>query len=187
MTAKGQAEVYSPSMRNDAVKAKTGKTWDEWFRVLDRAGAAKLAHKAIAQLLHEKHGVPGWWSQMVTVEYERARGLRAVNQKADGFSVNVTKTLPVALNRLFAAVADMRTRRRWFPAGDFQASSQTKDKSLRGKWNGGPARLEFNFYAKGPEKSQISLQINRLPDAKAVARERAAWKSAMEKLSALLA
>ena len=41
-----------------------------------RAGAAaKLEHGAIARLVSE-HGAGDWWSQMVTVGYERIRGLR---------------------------------------------------------------------------------------------------------------
>jgi hypothetical protein len=56
----------------EAVKAKTGKVWADWFKLLDKAGARKLAHPEIATLLHEKHGLSGWWAQMVTVGYEQA-------------------------------------------------------------------------------------------------------------------
>jgi hypothetical protein len=27
-------------------------------------------------LLKDEHGVDGWWAEMVTLQYERARGLR---------------------------------------------------------------------------------------------------------------
>jgi hypothetical protein len=30
-----------PTMSDDAVKAKTGKVWSEWFRILDAAGAKR--------------------------------------------------------------------------------------------------------------------------------------------------
>src|SRR5262249_32186840 len=69
-------QAYVPSMADAAVKAKTGKDWAGWFGLLDRAGAKKLEHKQIAQVLRKDHGVPSWWSQMVTVEYERSRGMR---------------------------------------------------------------------------------------------------------------
>src|SRR5688572_13398015 len=67
--------AYVPNMSDTAVKAKTGKDWAGWFGALDKAGAAKLKHSQIAELLHETHDIPGWWCQMVTVEYELARGL----------------------------------------------------------------------------------------------------------------
>ena len=58
MAGKGQA--YVPSMSDAAVKAKTGKDWAGWFGALDKAGATKLEHRAIADILSEKHGMPGW-------------------------------------------------------------------------------------------------------------------------------
>jgi len=47
-------------MSDAAVKAKTGKDWAGWFGALDKAGATKLEHRAIADILSEKHGMPGW-------------------------------------------------------------------------------------------------------------------------------
>ena len=37
----------------EAVKKATGKTWDEWFILLDRLGAGKMEHKLIARLLYD--------------------------------------------------------------------------------------------------------------------------------------
>jgi hypothetical protein len=172
-------------MSDAAVKAKTGKDWPTWFRLLDRAGAAKLEHKAIATLLVSKHGVPGWWSQNITVEYERARGLRERHEVADGFSVAVTKTMATQLAALYEATADAALRKKWFPKGAFELSSQTKDKYFRGAWKKG-ARLEVGFYAKGPAKAQIALQIRKLAKKADVETERAAWKAALSKLQAML-
>ena len=56
-----------PRMSDEAVKAKTGKTWKEWFAILDKAGATKLTHQEIVKLLNTNHGVGPWWQQMVTV------------------------------------------------------------------------------------------------------------------------
>ena len=175
---------------DEAVKARTGKDWAGWFRVLDRAEAAKLKHKEIATLLVQEHGLPGWWAQNVTVEYERARGLRERHEKANGYSVAVTKTMATSLSGLYAATADAATRRKWFPAGAFEVSSQTKDKYFRGAWKK-TARLEVGFYpkgedAKGQRKAQIALQVNRLAKKSDVEVVRATWKKALTKLEALL-
>jgi len=178
------AKSYSPAMSDLAVVAKTGKTWKQWFGVLDKAGAAKLDHKAIAKLLYGKHGVGPWWSQMVTVEYERARGLRDKHETATGFSVSVSKTLASDLTTLFAAVSEAKRRKKWFPAGDLKISSLTDNKYFRANWNGA-ARLEINFYAKPGGKAQINVQVNKLAKKTDVERERTAWKKALEKLQAL--
>ncbi|MGH6888791.1 MAG: hypothetical protein ACREHF_06300 [Rhizomicrobium sp.] len=174
-------------MTDDAVAARTGKGWDQWFAALDKAGAAKLDHKDITTTLHKTMKVGPWWSQMIAVSYERARGLRAMNQKCDGeFSVSVSKTLRVDLSTLYDAVADDRQRMQWFPKGAFKATSQTKDKYFRGAWGTKGARLEVGFYPKGVGKAQIALQVNKLAGAEAVECERAVWKKAMERLAGSL-
>ena len=180
-----QSQHYVPGTSDAAVKAKTGKDWAGWFGALDKAGAAKLQHSQIAQLLHEKHGIPGWWSQMVTLEYELARGLRVRHQKADGFSVSASKTIATSLASLYAATAGAAKRKQWFPKGEFEPSSQTRNKYFRGAWNGA-ARLEIGFYATQGGKAQIAIQLNKLAKRTDVDRERAAWKAALGKLQQLL-
>ena len=69
-----------------------------------------MSHKEIAVLLNTLHGVSPWWSQHVTVEYERARGMRERYQTTRGYQVSVTKTLPVPLSTLYAAFADVESR-----------------------------------------------------------------------------
>ncbi len=176
-------EGWKPSMSDAAVKAKTGRGWMGWFIILNRANANAMPHQEVAGLLHTKYGVPGWWAQMITVEYERARGGRKKHEKADGFSVSISKTVNAPLAKLYVATADAKKRAAWFPQGAFAESSKTKDKYLRGGWGGKGARLEIGFYAKGEGKSQIVVQANKLAKEADVARERAAWKTALEKLT----
>lgn len=35
----------------EAVKKATGKSWDEWIKLLDKLDADKLTHKEIAKML----------------------------------------------------------------------------------------------------------------------------------------
>ncbi len=176
-----------PIMTDAGIVAKTGKGWDEWFALLDKAGAAKLDHKGIAALLDKKWKPGSWWGQMIAVSYERARGIRAVNQKCDGeFSVGATKVIPVGLSELFAAATDPDRRKGWFPPGAFEETSRTKDKYWRFKWKK-DARVSVGFYAKGPGKTQIAIDVGKLSGPKAVETERAVWKKALENLAAILA
>jgi hypothetical protein len=175
------------SISEDKVKAATGRGWMGWFVILNNMKATELPHKNVAKQLHEKHGAPGWWAQMIAVEYERARGGRKMNERAGGtFAVNVTKVMPVSLSKLFATATADKTRKNWFPPGAFEETSSTKDKYWRGKWKK-DRKLEFGFYAKGDSKAQIALEISKLPTHDDIEKERAAWKKAMEKLGALLA
>jgi hypothetical protein len=185
MAPKGQAvkpgRAAAPAIGDEKVKAATGRNWMGWFAVLNRANANARPHREIAALLKEKYGVPPWWSQMITVEYERARGGRKLNERAGGtFSVNVTKVMSVSLPRLFKLATDPKTRTKWFPRGEFEETSKTKEKYWRGKWKN--CRLEFGFYAKGEGKAQLALEISKLASRAAVEKERAAWKKALARL-----
>ena len=75
-----------------AVQAKTGKGWQEWFALLDAAGARQMSHKEIAARLYDQLGCPDWWSQMVAVGYEQERGLREKHQTPAGYQVSASKT-----------------------------------------------------------------------------------------------
>ena len=186
MDTKGQAA--KPVMTDAGIRARTGKGWEQWFAALDKAGADALDHKGITAILHEKMDVGPWWGQMIAVSYERARGLRAMNQKCDGqFAVSVSRTLPVRLSTLYEAVADEKHRKKWFPNGPFKVSSETKNKYFRGAWGKNGARLEVGFYAKGDDKAQIVLQVNKLEGPKFVEAERALWKEALARLGVLVA
>jgi hypothetical protein len=181
MAGNRQAAAAKTTMSDAAIHAKTGRDWAEWFAALDKAGAARLDHAAIAELAAVKLGAGPWYGQMVAVSYERARGIRAVNQKCDGeFSVSVTKVMAVPLPRLFAVA----TRGGWLPKGNFVETSRTKDKYWRGKWNGA-GRLAIGFIAKGP-KAQIAIDSGKLSGADVIEKERAAWKKALAKLEVLL-
>jgi hypothetical protein len=185
MAAKAQAG-WQPSMSDEAVKARTGKGWMGWFTILNKANANALPHKDVAMLLHEKHAVPGWWAQMITVEYERARGGRQKHERPDGYSVSISKTFAAPLSKLYAATADARLRKKWFPDESFKLSSQTKDKYFRGSWGTEGARLEMGFYAKGEGKSQLAVQVSKLAKKADVEKERGRWKQALGKLNDIL-
>jgi uncharacterized protein YndB with AHSA1/START domain len=170
---------------NEAVQAKTGKTWAEWFAVLDAADAQTMSHPQIARYLQEEHSVPDWWCQMVTVGYEQARGLREVHQKTDGFTANASKTLGVPLTVLYDAWADEDKRAAWLSEVGLTVRKATPDKSLRITWRDG-SNLDVNLYAKGEEKSQVAIQHSKLPDAEAAALLKAFWGSALGRLEAFL-
>jgi hypothetical protein len=177
--------AYRPAMSELAVIAKTGKGWDAWFDLLDKLGAMRMDHKSIVKLLGDKYRVGPWWRQMVAVEYERARGRRAVNQKGSGYSVSVSRTMLADVPAMYLAAADARRRHRWFPKGVVKVTSLTENKYFRSAWNG-EQRLEINFYARPGGKAQIVVQVDRLADEAAVERERQAWKKALVKLEAML-
>jgi uncharacterized protein YndB with AHSA1/START domain len=170
---------------SQAVLKATGRAWDDWLKVLDRAGAKSMAHKDIATLLSRKFSVPGWWCQMVTVGYEQARGLRVRHETAQGFRAQASKTVGVDVHKLFAAWSDGRQRNRWLPGAALEIRRETEPKSMRVTWGKGED-LDLNFYAKGPGKSLVQVQHGKLANEAAVKRSKAFWTAALERLKAQL-
>lgn len=174
------------SISSAAVEAKTGKPLESWFRLLDKAKANTWPHRETAAWLHAAHALPGWWCQMITVEYERARGLREVNQKCNGqFAASASKTLPVPVASLYHAWNNTRLRAQWLGGAKLTVRTATENKSMRITWPDGSS-VNVNFWNKGPAKSQVSIDHDKLPDAAAVAQSKAHWKEALARLSTLL-
>ena len=168
-------------MRDEAVREKTDRDWKGWVRVLDAADASALSHKEIAKLLRERHGLPSWWSQTVTVGYERIRGLRARGQRRGGkFEVNKSRTFQVPIATLYKAFG-ARQRKKWLGDADVTVRKAIVDKSMRITWTDGTP-LDVHFLAKGPSKSSVHLQHREQPTKAAADRVRAFWT---ERLSAL--
>ena len=171
-------------MSDEAVQAKTGKAWAEWFRILDKAGAKKITHREIAALLHSKHKVPGWWAQMVTVGYERARGIRKVHQTASGFTVNRSKTIAAPVGKIFRAWNDKKLRDRWLKARLTIRSAQP-NKTLRILWNDA-THVNIYFVPKGKAKTAVVVQHEKLPKASDVTAKKAYWGEKLDRLAATL-
>ncbi len=175
-------QAVAPRMSDAAVKAKTGKAWPEWFKILDAAGARKLNHTQIATYLYDERKVPGWWAQMVTVGYEQARGLRQKHQKPDGYEISGSKTIEVPVAKAFAAWEDTTLRRRWLKDAGFTIRKATPHKSLRITWVDGKTSVVVNFYSKGDGKSQVAVQHGKLPNSDQAERMKRYWGDQLEKL-----
>ncbi|HET8526227.1 MAG TPA: hypothetical protein VFM81_06260 [Actinomycetota bacterium] len=175
-----------PLVSDASVRRGTGKRWDEWFRILDAWGATEHTHTEIARHVNAELGVDGWWSQNVTVGYERARGMRAAHQRPDGFSVGVTKTFAVGAERLHGMFAQARQRNRWLEKGTLTLRTATAPKSARFDFRDGASRVVVGITAKGPSKSTAAIQHERLPSAEGVTEMRAFWKERLAALADLL-
>lgn len=170
-------------MSEDAVKAKTGCNWERWVNTLDRFGADKMPHCDVAQLVHDKFKIDGWWAQTVTVGYERIRGLREIGQRRDGaYEANKSKTVAVPIAKLYSAFSTKRTRDRWLADKDLKIRTSTREKSMHITWDDGTL-VQVYFTKKGPAKSQVAIQHTRLPDKAAVTKMKEYWAERLGELA----
>ncbi len=172
---------------DDALVRATGRTHVEWFALLDAWGATGHTHTEIAAWLSETHGVRSWWTQSVTVAYERARGMRARHEMADGFSVSVTRTVPVGPEAALDAVTDPVHRERWLPGAPMTPRPTRAKSTARFDWATPASRVVVTVAAKGADKSVVAVSHERLPDAETGERLKASWRTWLDALKGDLA
>jgi uncharacterized protein YndB with AHSA1/START domain len=173
---------------DEAIRRRTGRGWEEWFDLLDEWGAAERTHREIARWVAEQQGVVplAWGAQAVAGSYERARGLRAVGEHPDGFTITASKTVAVPVDRLYEAFVDESLRVRWLPEDELRQRTALKPRSVRFDWGDGDTRVNVVFTAKGEAKSVAALEHARLADAKEAERMKAFWRERVATMKEVL-
>ena len=180
------AEGPALSMSDEAIRRTTGRGWEEWFDLLDEWGGTERPRSEALLWVAEEHGIEGWGAQAVTVNYQRARGLRAVGEGANGFTVTASKTVAVPVDRLYEAFVDEALRRRWLPEDGLRERTAIKPRSARFDWGDGETRVNVVFVDKGEAKSTAALQHERLPGGEEADRMRAFWRERVGALKEVL-
>lgn len=58
-------------LKDEEVKAATGKSWEQWFRILDKWNAKNKGHYLTAKYLASEYHLSPRWSQVITIRYEK--------------------------------------------------------------------------------------------------------------------
>jgi hypothetical protein len=173
-------------MSDAVIKEKTGCTWERWVKTLDYHRAERLSHGEIAALVKKNYKVGDWWSQTVTVGYERIKGLRARGQRRDGsYEASKSRTFDVPVKTLFEAWASEGTRRRWLNGASVRVRTATSPKSMRLDWN--DSIVAVGFTPKGNAKSAVAVQHTKLPDSNTATRLKHYWSDRLDALGEVLA
>jgi hypothetical protein len=133
---------------------------------------------------------------MITVAYERTRGLRSTNQSCGGdFQVSVSKAVTASVADIVAALRGPR-RAEWLGAADPQlaralaaaldgpkpatvAVKGDASARLRYRWDGSTVEIRVTAKKGG---ATVVADNTKLADAAAVERRREAWRAALESL-----
>jgi hypothetical protein len=194
--APAEAAPVKRAVSDAITRKRTGHGMEHWFAVLDAFGGK--GHTAAARHLYEDHGVDGWYAQGITVAWERARGLRAPNQRLGGaFEVSVSRVLPASVTDVAALINDPRRRGAWLSQAEALVSAGLegafrldppkrlvvrpgKDSRLRYPTDG--RTVEISLRAKPAGRSSIVATSFKLASAQAVEQHRAAWRRAFDAL-----
>jgi hypothetical protein len=172
-------------MDDAPVLTATGRAWSDWFELLDERDAQALTHKEIARMLRDEFGVPAWWSQTVTVEYERYIGRREPGQRLSGdFATTVSKTLPGTMDEAFDRWLDLLPSGHDAPAFDGVPFSGTPSISRTKKWRYWRVRLadgaKVTAYVSAKtdgEAALLAVETDKLAGKAEVGRWKAYWKA----------
>ena len=167
---------------DETIAKRTGRTWADWVALLDGWDATSRTHTEIARYVNQELGVPGWWAQTVTVGYERARGLRALHERPDGFSVTASKTIAVPVERLFAAVTDPA----WPEPDALRPRTTQPTRSARFDWRDTATRVVFWLESKGAAKCTVAMAHEKLPDAEVADELKRYWRERLAELKVAL-
>jgi hypothetical protein len=176
---------YAPTagMSDAAVKKATGRDWTEWVTKLDAFQASEKPHREIVDYVSSL-GTPDWWSQMVTVGYERVRGLRDMGQRRGGsYEANKSRTFAVPVETLFEAISNARKRKRWLDA-PMKVRTSNENKTIRASFEDGTL-VQFYFTDKG-KKSAVAVTHEKLADKETATRQKQWWTEKLDALAKLL-
>jgi uncharacterized protein YndB with AHSA1/START domain len=171
---------------NRRVEEKTGCAWEGWVPMLDGLDAADMKHREIAALVHRRFKLNEWWSQTITVGYERIKGRRAIGQRIDGrYEAGKSRTFPVPVTTLFDAWRMLRRRKQWLGDAPVSVRTVVAPKSIRLDWGNGTV-VTASFTAKGPGKSSVAVSHSRLDDRAEADRLRQYWAERLDALGEAL-
>jgi hypothetical protein len=152
---------------DDRVVEVTGRGREEWFGILDEAGAAEWTHPETAAWLAADQGVDRWWSQHLTVAYEQSRGIRSPGQRQDGlFEAGVSRTVSLDAVEALNSLADLVAAE--LEVEPLARNTSAKHPTARFHLDGGEFVLAGSS-PRGDGRSSISLTWGRMPDGSRVA------------------
>lgn len=189
------ATKQKSGISSEAARKATGKRWEEWFALLNQAGAKQWSHKEIVAYLKAHHSLSSWWQQMVTNSYEKAQKGRVVGQTTEtGFQLGVQKTLPIPRSNAWKLLTSTTGMRIWL--GRVQGMQWEEgfaftthqgvmgklrivkpEQRLRMAWQlpnmPKPATLQVTLTTSAPGKTVIGFHLEQLTSA--------AWRVRLKK------
>lgn len=188
---------------DESAKSATGKSFADWFAILDKRGGPEQGRRAVGDYLFKECKVDSWWCATINIEYEAARGVVERDKRPKGYSICATKTIAAPVAKVYEAWADAAALNQWFSsrnqaevadggkysnadgdAGVFKRVRVNKD--LRFTWEN-PAHtpggiVDVVFQDKGKGKTGVMVTHDRIQTRAEADGLREGWGSALDRL-----
>lgn len=173
-----------------AIAAATGRPWEEWIQLLEKANARQMSHTAIANLALELMPASApqqeWWAQSTAVAFEQHAGLRLPGQTSSGdFQLSTSRTVAGDKDAALQAWLEIVGSRSGFDGvpvnGEVSTSNTDRWRYWRVRLSDG-TRVAVNIRDKHAGKASIGLVHSKLGSAEAIDRWRPFWKDLLAQL-----
>jgi len=71
MSKKGYKDI-----KEDVIEKRTGKSFGDWRKILDKFNVKKNGHKSAARYLMKIYGINHWWSQVLVIRYKYEKKIK---------------------------------------------------------------------------------------------------------------
>ncbi len=186
---------------NEAAKAATGKTLEQWFAALDKQDGLKQGRRAVNNYLVDQK-VDFWWATTISVEYEKHHDIRKKDGLYEGYFICSTKTIAAPPDQVYSAWASGPELSRWFgetkaevkDGGSFENKDGDRGTYLRVRPNkdlrmtfenkkmSAPTQVDVQFQDKGKGKTGLLVNHSRIQTRPEADGLRNAWAEAISKL-----
>lgn len=192
-----------------SVAKHTGKNWDEWIELLEKAGARAWTYQETAAFLVKRHKLSAWWRHEVARGYELHVGKRIEGQNLKGeYSTTATKTFPIDAKAAWKLLFSEQGLATWLgPVGDFtlkpgavyeveggaygQVRTLQKGKRARLSWQEShwrkPSFIQVYVLPRAKGKSMVVIQHDSLASAEIKAQLKERWRKAVDELCGMAA
>jgi uncharacterized protein YndB with AHSA1/START domain len=206
--AKSKAQETGRPLTDGEMRERSGRTWDEWFAIMDEFGGPSKGRRELGGLLVETHKLKDpWLSSTLLVEYEAARGAVEKDGRAKGYMICSTKTVAATPAAAYEAWTTGDAWSGWFApgvelefaeGGRFAAGDGARGeikkirpaKAIRLAWEhpdcapGTP--VEVTFQPKGADKCIVMVAHDRIQTRREADDLRDSWGRRLDALKTVL-
>jgi activator of HSP90 ATPase len=191
-----------------ALKKFTGKIWEEWIKILTKAGAKNWSHQEIVAYLKTKQKQTSWWRQVVANGFQVATGKRIAGQSLKGtYTCTLTKSVKLDHKKIWNWCVSPEGIEVWLKPmspititkgesfeieGGVYGEIRTLKKFQRVRmswreidWEKGTT-VQLHMHKRAKDKSMLSISHDGLRTARKKAEMRDYWRKVIDEMAARL-
>lgn len=172
---------------NQQLVATTGRSFDDWFDILDNAGAESWPHWKIKRYLGGTRKNDEWWASTVAEAYERARGS---NPARSTYSARASKTIHASVQKVWKLIDDEDERRAWLDIEVEERSRQTQSALYCELADGSKVTISLRENPRSTSNIRkdtlVTIRHSGLTNEASLDETKAFWRSALAALAATI-